>query len=60
MTDENKVLSLSKVRKARERAEKDTRAAHNRAWFGRSKADKELDAAHRALADKAHDAHKKD
>lgn len=60
MTDDNKVLSLSRARKARARADKQVLAAQNRAWYGRSKADRELEAARKALADKGLDAHKKD
>ncbi len=60
MSDERKVLSLSKARKAKERADKDVRAAQNRAWFGRTKAEKDLDAARKALADKALDGNKRD
>ena len=39
------IVNLRKARKARERAEAQTRAAENRVRFGRSKADKSLQAA---------------
>lgn len=44
------IINLRNVRKARERAEKDAAAAHNRADKGRSKSDKareEAEAEHR-------------
>ena len=50
------ILSLSKVRKAKARAEKEQAAAENRARFGRSKAEKQREAAFRALAEKRLDA----
>lgn len=45
-----KVINLRRARKAAERAAKKTRAEHNAAKFGRSKAEKELA---RAEQDKA-------
>lgn len=39
------ILNLNKARKARTKADDKTRAAENRAKFGRGKADKALDAA---------------
>ena len=39
------ILNLNKARKARTKADDKTRAAENRAKFGRAKADKALDAA---------------
>ena len=46
------ILSLSKARKARARADKEQLAAENRVRFGRSKAEKEREAALRSLAKK--------
>lgn len=54
------IVNLKQARKARARVEKDATAAANRAKFGRTKADKQTDAARKALADKALDAHKRD
>ncbi len=54
------ILSLSKARKAKARSEKEARADENRAKFGRSKAQKALDAATRTLAGNLVDAHKRD
>lgn len=54
------VASLSKVRKARAKAEKKARADANAAKFGRTKAEKALD---RATGEKARvdlDAHRRD
>lgn len=39
------ILNLNRARKARAKAEDKTRAAENRAKFGRAKADKALEAA---------------
>jgi len=39
------ILNLNRARKARVKAEDKTRAAENRAKFGRAKADKALDVA---------------
>ena len=39
------ILNLNKARKARTKADDKTRAAENRAKFGRAKADKALDTA---------------
>ncbi|MBK8082896.1 MAG: DUF4169 family protein [Devosia sp.] len=46
------ILSLSKARKARARSEKEQQAAENRIRFGRTKAEKQREAALRALAEK--------
>ena len=54
------ILSLSKARKARARAEKQATAAGNRVKFGRTKAEKEREAAEKRLAEKAIDAHQRD
>jgi hypothetical protein len=54
------LISFSKARKAKARAEKDAVAEQNRAKFGRTKAEKQADAAKKALADKHIDAHKRE
>ena len=54
------ILSLSKARKAKARAEKEATAAENRVKFGRTKAEKNKDAAERTIAQKLVDAHKRD
>lgn len=46
------ILSLSKARKAKARAAKEQVAAENRVKFGRTKAEKERDAALAKLAQK--------
>jgi hypothetical protein len=54
------ILSLSKARKAKAKAEKEVIAAANRVKFGRTKAEKAKDAASKAVAEKLIDAHKRD
>lgn len=54
------ILSLSKLRKARARAEKEQQAAENRARFGRTKAEKQRDKAIDQLAEKRLDAARRD
>ena len=54
------ILSLSKVRKARARTEKAAVAEANRLKFGRTKAEKQQEAAEKAHSDKTIDAHKRD
>ena len=54
------ILSLSKARKTRARAEKERAAVENRIKFGRTKADKEREAAQQALAEKRLDATKRE
>jgi hypothetical protein len=54
------ILSLSKVRKAKDRAQKDATAARNRAKFGRTKAEKLADESRKALVEKAIDGHKRE
>lgn len=54
------ILSLSKARKARARADKEQAAAENRVKFGRTKAEKQLDAARKALAQKRLDETKRE
>jgi len=54
------ILSLSKARKAKARAEKEQTAAQNRVKFGRTKAEKQRDAALGKLAEKRLDANKRE
>ena len=54
------VVNLRSFRKRKERAEKETVAQVNRAAFGRTKSEKELSKAKRALEQKALDTHKRD
>jgi hypothetical protein len=54
------IVNLRQARKARARSEKDDAAAANRAKFGRTKAEKQAEAAKAALAAKALDGHKRD
>ena len=54
------ILSLSKARKAKARAEKETTAEANRLKFGRTKSEKQMSSAEKALSDKKIDAHKRD
>ena len=46
------ILSLSKARKAKARAEKEQLAAENRAKFGRTKVEKQLETAKAKLSEK--------
>lgn len=50
------ILSLSKARKAKARTAKEKQAEENRARFGRTKAEKQRDAAEQARARKLLDA----
>ena len=54
------IVGLGKVRKQRARAEKDAQAAQNRLKFGRTRAEREIEAARLARADKRLDDHKVD
>ena len=54
------VVNLRGFRKRKERAEKETVAQVNRAAFGRTKSEKKLTKAQRALEQKALDTHKRD
>ncbi|MEQ1900487.1 MAG: DUF4169 family protein [Devosia sp.] len=54
------LLSLTKARKAKARAEKDATAEANRLKFGRTKAEKAKAAAEKSIADKIIDAHKRE
>ena len=54
------ILSLSKARKAKARAEKDATAEANRVKFGRTRAEKQQASAEKSLSDRKIDAHKRD
>jgi hypothetical protein len=54
------VVNLRRARKAKGRSEREAAADRNRARFGRSKAEKEKDAAERARAERALEAHRRD
>lgn len=54
------ILSLSKARKARARADKEQLASENRIRFGRTKAEKQRDAAIKALSEKRLDETKRE
>lgn len=53
------ILSLSKARKARNRSTKEVLATANRVKFGRTRAEKEREAASKALETARADAHKR-
>ena len=54
------VVNLRNFRKRKEREEKDAAAQVNRAAFGRTKSEKELNKAKRALEKKKLDKHKRE
>jgi hypothetical protein len=54
------ILSLSKARKAKARADEDATAAENRVKFGRTKAEKLADKSRKAKAEKGIDGHKRE
>ena len=54
------IVSLSKARKAKSRADKDATAAQNRVTFGRSKAERSADKSRKAAAEKSIDGHKRE
>lgn len=54
------ILSLSKARKAKARVAKEQTATENRARFGRTKAERQHEAAVKALAEKRLDATKRE
>lgn len=54
------ILSLSKARKVKARAAKEATAAENRVKFGRTKAEKEAEAAKASLAQKRLDGAKRE
>lgn len=52
-------VNLNKFRKARQKAEKEQRAQENRAKFGRSKADREIEKARAEKLARLTDGHKR-
>lgn len=54
------ILSLSGARKAKTRAAKEAQAAENRVKFGRTKAQKQRDAAEKMLASRRIDEHRRE
>lgn len=54
------ILSLSKARKAKARVAKEATAAENRVRFGRTKAEKQAEAAKASLAEKRLDGAKRE
>ncbi len=54
------ILSLSKARKTKAKADKDARAAENRVKFGRTKAEKVVEKARHDLTEKSIDGHKRE
>ncbi|MEJ0013383.1 MAG: DUF4169 family protein [Bauldia sp.] len=54
------IVNLRRVRKSKQRDEREKEAAANRTRFGRTRAEKEAEAARRDLADKNIDGHKRD
>ncbi len=53
-------INLNKVRKAKARADAETKAVENRAKFGRTKAQKQVDASEKARAVHGLDGHKRE
>lgn len=53
------IISLSKARKAKARADKEQAASENRIKFGRTKAEKQLDKAKDVLATRRIDGHRR-
>lgn len=54
------IVNLRQARKAKARAGKQAAAAENRVRFGRTKAERDAEAARRQLADKGLDGHRRD
>lgn len=54
------IINLRRSRKTKQRSEREKAAEANRRLFGRTRAEKDLEAARRERADKAIDAHKRD
>ncbi|SEQ46849.1 protein of unknown function [Devosia sp. YR412] len=54
------IVNLRTVRKQKARASKEVQAAENRVLFGRTKAEKQQQAAEKALAEKKIDGHKRE
>lgn len=53
-----KIVNLRTERKRRERSARSDQAAENRVRHGRTKAERRLDDAQRAAADRSHDGHR--
>ena len=54
------IVNLRQARKAKARAGKEAEAATNRVRFGRTKAEKTIEAAKKSIEDKRLDGHKRD
>jgi hypothetical protein len=54
------IVSLSKLRKARARADKERQASENRSKFGRTKAEKQRESTEQDRAAKQVDAHRRE
>ena len=54
------ILSLSKARKSKAKADKEACASENRVKFGRTRAEKAVDKARQDPTEKSIDAHKRD
>lgn len=54
------IVNLRTARKQKVRADKEARAAQNRILFGRTKAEKQQQAAEKVLVERHIDGHKKD
>ena len=54
------IINLRRIRKQKARADKEEQAAPHRALFGRTKAEKQKQAAEKAQADKHIEGHKRD
>jgi hypothetical protein len=54
------IVNLRRARKRKARDDKSTKAAENRATFGRSKSEKKLDSATKKLSSKLLDNHKRE
>ena len=54
------IVNLRRARKAKTRGAKETAAAEKRARFGRTKAEKQMEATERALAERAVEAHRRE
>jgi len=52
------IINLRQVRKAREKAEKDAKAAENRVAFGRPKKQKTLQEKRKSLEESRHEGHR--
>jgi hypothetical protein len=54
------IVNLRQARKQKARTDKDAAAVHNRAAFGRTKAEKQKSSTEKTIAEKLIDAHKRD